>query len=370
MKLSNTLNEQESLLLSFRDAGIAKQLIEKIRSFKTKATIMEVCGTHTVALFKTGVRSVLPENINLVSGPGCPVCVTPMKAVEKAIRLACVKDHVLFCFGDMIKVPGSRDNLEVAKARDGANVRVMYSPIEVLEYAKANPAKKAILFGVGFETTVGLFASTLIRARHENIKNLYILNAFKTIPNALDALLSSGGVKVDGFMLPGHVSSIIGERAYGLIVTKYKKPGVITGFEACDMLEGILSLITLIEAKDAKIINSYKRFVPSEGNKRAIEVIYKVFRDCASEWRALGVIPASGLMLTDEYRHFDAEALMDFDLGDVKEPAGCKCGEVIKGAAKPLSCALYKKVCTPSNPIGPCMVSSEGTCAAYYKYGS
>jgi len=330
---------------------------------------MEVCGTHTVALFRTGIRDGLPKNINMVSGPGCPVCVTPIETMEKAIGLACRKNTCLFCFGDMLKVPGSKESLESARANRNAQVHMMYSPLEALEYAEKNRDKDVVLFGVGFETTIPLFASVLMRANKLNNNNLYMLSEFKVIPPALEALLSTEDSGIDGFMLPGHVSAMIGADAYRFMSDRYGMPGVITGFEPVDMLQGISALLQMISNGKGEIRNEYTRVVSPQGNKTALGIIKTVFGGCDSVWRGLGTIPGSGLRLKNEFERFDAERLIDFEIGSVSEPKGCKCGEVIKGKCKPTDCGLYGTRCNPSEPVGPCMVSSEGTCAAYFKYG-
>jgi len=248
-------------------------------------------------------------------------------------------------------------------------VKMMYSPLEALEYAHVNPQKTAVLFGIGFETTIPLFASVVLRAHQQQIKNLYVLPAFKLIPPALDALLHAKDCRIDGFLLPGHVSAIIGTEAYSFIAACHHKPGVITGFETVDIVEGLLMLADMIRDKNAEIKNEYSRCVSPEGNARAQEAIRKVFIASDSPWRGLGVIPGSGLAFQREFSSFDAASLVDFAVPQASEPAGCRCGEVIQGRCTPLECAFYKNGCTPEHPVGPCMVSSEGTCAAYYKYG-
>jgi len=358
------------ILKAFKDPHIARNLLQRISLFKETVSFMEVCGTHTVAIFRTGIRAGLPENIKLVSGPGCPVCVTPAEVIEQAIGLACSENTVLFCFGDMMRVPGSSDSLESARASRGASVKMMYGPLEALEYAKLNPQHKVVLFGVGFETTIPLFASVIWQAKEEKVKNLYLFSAFKVVPPALKALLSSGDMKVDGFILPGHVSSIIGVDAYNFMADKYGISGVVTGFDLVDILRGIVFLLDMQETGTIAIKNEYSRVVSDKGNKKALERIFQVFKTCTANWRGLGEIPGSGLSLRDDFKDFDAEKLIDFKIEKVIEPVGCKCGEVIKGLCTPLECKLYKVKCKPLSPVGPCMVSSEGTCAAYYKYGS
>jgi len=330
---------------------------------------MEVCGTHTVALFAAGIRQGLSERIHLASGPGCPVCVTPVESIEKAIGLACRSNTVLFCFGDMVKVPGASGSLESARANRKARVKVMYSPLEALEFARHEPRTDVVLFGVGFETTIPLFASLVQRAVAHRVKNLYLLTAFRLIPPALEALVSSGDVRIDGFLLPGHVSSIIGADVYRFMAERYYVPGVIAGFEAVDLCEGILLLLDMIRRREPAIKNQYTRFVSPLGNRRAQDLIASVFTTCDSHWRGLGEIRNSGVRLAGDFSRFDAEALIDFEIGTASEPDGCRCGEVITGKRTPTGCALFGAACTPAHPVGPCMVSREGTCAAYYHYG-
>ena len=280
-----------------------------------------------------------------------------------------MKDTCLFCFGDMMKVPGAKINLEHAKAYNGALVKVMYSPIEALEFAKKNQHLKVVLFGVGFETTIPLFASVILRAKRENIKNFYLFSAFKVIPPALIALLDSGDVRVDGFMLPGHVSTILGHEIYAPVAQKYNVSAVITGFEPVDMLKGIYMLVDMIVNKHPGVLNEYSRYVTAKGNLKAKELIQTVFDCTDSSWRGFGEIKSSGLRLKDDFREFDIEREVDFGEITASDAKGCRCADVIKGKCTPLDCGLFKRICNPQNPLGPCMVSSEGTCAAYYKYG-
>jgi hydrogenase expression/formation protein HypD len=331
---------------------------------------MEVCGTHTAALFTTGIRRALPDGIRCISGPGCPVCVTTAEEVEKAIMLAGRKNTVLFSFGDMVRVPAASGSLESARAQGRASLRVMYSPREALEYARKEPDADVVLLGVGFETTAPAFAAVLTEAGDEKIGNLYLLPAFKLLPPALDALLAGGDAGIDGFILPGHVSVIIGVDAYRFLPERYGLPGVVTGFEAVDILEGILMLLEMIERGEPAVRNQYTRFVSPEGNPKARALVDAVFAPCSARWRGLGEIAESGLRLKSAYGRFNAEALIDAEVPQAPEPEGCLCGEVIRGKRIPPDCALYKTRCNPSSPIGPCMVSGEGTCAAYFKYGS
>ena len=355
MRPSNTSNKLQNILDEFKDPETARTFLHKIQLFQKDVALMEVCGTHTMAFFRTGIRFSLPDTIRLVSGPGCPVCVTAVSGIEKAIGLAGKENTMLFCFGDMVKVPGISDSLESARARRGAHFKIMYSPLEALDYAHANPRIHVVLLGVGFETTIPLFASVLQRAQDEGIKNIFILPAFKLIPPAIDYLLSAGDIAINGFILPGHVSSIIGLDVYQFIVDTYHVPGVITGFEPVDMLEGIYLLLDMIEKNEPRIENQYTRFVSPAGNQKAQDIIYTVFEKTSAEWRGI---------------QFDAHQLIDFQIDREETPTGCRCGDVIKGKVQPTQCPLFSSSCTPVHPIGPCMVSSEGTCAAYYKYGS
>lgn len=331
---------------------------------------MEVCGTHTVALFRTGLREALPPSLRLISGPGCPVCVTPGREVEKAIRLACTPGIVLFCFGDMVRVPGARGSLEEARASRGARVRVMYSPLEALDFAEREPGEKVVMFGIGFETTIPLFASVLRRARERGVRNLFILPAFKLLPPALEALLVRPGVRVDGLILPGNVTAVIGADAYRFVAERHRVPGVVTGFEAADILRGILMLLEMIRDGTPGIGNEYTRFASARGNETALAALHEVFAPRDSQWRGLGMIPASGMGVREAFAPFDAEALLSGEVPEVPEPAGCICGDVIAGAREPVECALFGSRCTPSSPVGPCMVSGEGTCATHYRYRS
>jgi len=295
--------------------------------------------------------------------------VTPVDILDQAIGLACRKDTVIFCFGDMLRVPARAESLEQVQASRGASVKMMYSPLEAFQFAQANPRKNVVLFGVGFETTIPLFAAVMIRAVEEGLHNLYLLPAFKLVPPALHALLRSKVCSIDGFILPGHVSAIIGAAAYDFLERHYHVPAVIAGFEPVDLAEGLWILLEQIRQKQANVRNEYSRFVTAEGNPGALQIMRRVFVAADASWRGLGVIPMSGLALTKEFAHLDAASLIDFSVPAAEEPTRCRCGDVIKGVVTPPECSLYKTDCSPEHPIGPCMVSSEGTCAAYYKYG-
>jgi len=359
-------------ITEYRNKDISQKIADRInnllKGYKGDISLMEVCGTHTHSIFRSGIMSLLPENIEHLSGPGCPVCVTPNKYIDTAIAYSRLGDTIITTFGDMIKVPGSTSSLEKEKA-SGGTVKIIYSPLEGLEIAKNNPDKKIVFLGVGFETTAPLVASTILSAKDENIKNFFVLSGHKLIPPAMTALLESKEIKIDGFICPGHVSVIIGEEPYRPIAEKYGVPSVIIGFEPIDLLEGIEMLIKQItKQKKPSVENQYKRVVRSEGNKKALSLIKKVFDVTDDTWRGLGVLPKSGLSIKKTYSKFDAEKNIRVEIEKTKEHPGCICGKVLCGTKKPYECKLYGKACTPENPIGPCMVSSEGTCAAYYKF--
>lgn len=352
----------------YRRPEIAKKILDKIKfTSKRKIRLMEVCGTHTVAIFRSGIRNILPENISLISGPGCPVCVTPNEDIDKAIAISRQKDVILATYGDMIKVPGSGSSLENERAM-GADIRVVYSSLDALEIARKNPQKKVVLMGIGFETTSPTIASAVITAEKENLSNFYVLVFHKVIPPAMKALLDSGEVMIHGFICPGHVSTIIGSHPYEFIARDYGVGCVIVGFEPLDILQGILMLVQMIETEDAKVDIEYRRFVKPEGNPAALRVMDEVFQVCDSKWRGLGIIPKSGLEFKDRYARFNAGLVFDIKIDSSDEPKGCMCGEILRGVKIPPNCGLFGKVCAPESPVGPCMVSSEGTCAAYFKY--
>ncbi len=358
----------------FRDKKKAEKIIEAIHSVKLerKINIMEVCGTHTVAICKYGIRSAMPKNVNLISGPGCPVCVSPQSYIDKAVMLTQVEDTLITTFGDMMKVPGSLSSLMEERA-NGKDVRVVYSPFESLKIAKENTSKKVVFLAVGFETTIPSIAVTIISANEMGLKNFYILCGNKLIPPAIDFLLQAGDCKVDGFILPGHVSTVIGLEPYYFIADKYKISCVVSGFEPIDILYSIYLLLTQIQNNKAEVSNQYTRSVKNEGNKEAVKTIYKVFEICDTEWRGIGNIPLSGLKLKENYKNYDADKeIATTTLYSHSNKIGikdrCICGEILKGLKTPLNCKLFKKICTPESPVGPCMVSSEGTCAAFFNY--
>ena len=340
---------------------LAKQLGRTIR-------FMEVCGTHTMAAFRTGLRSLLPEQIKLLSGPGCPVCVTPTDYVNRAVALARQPDILVTTFGDMIKVPGTEASLEQARAQ-GAAIRVVYSPLDALAEAQANPSRTVVFLGVGFETTAPTTAWALQRARQE-APNFFVLCGHKTMPRAMAAILEAGECAVEGFICPGHVSVITGTQMYEFIARDHQVPCVVTGFEGADLAEGILMLLRQRLQGRAVVEVQYTRSVEREGNPKARAALDEVFEPCDAEWRGFGTIPGSGLSLKGPYVAHDAGRLLrNVVLPASREPIGCRCGEVLRGLIPPSDCPLFGKVCTPDNPIGACMVSSEGACAAYHRYG-
>jgi len=337
------------------------------REIGRPVNLMEVCGTHTVAIFRHGIRGLLPDGVKLLSGPGCPVCVTSIRDIDVAIALAERKDVIFTTFGDMLRVPGGSRSLMDARAA-GADIRIVYSPLDCLKIAEENRGKKVVFFAAGFETTAPLTAVTVGEAERTGISNFYIFTVHKVVPPAIDVLLASGDVRIDGFILPGHVSAIIGSRPYRFIADEYSIPCVITGFEAKDILGGIALLLKQIHERLAKVEIEYRSVVREEGNLKAVQRVNEIFIPADSYWRGIGLIPSSGLALRDSFRHRDATALLEEEPPHADEPSGCMCGKVLRGILMPDECPLFAIGCTPENPVGACMVSSEGSCSAYYKY--
>jgi len=355
---------------------MAAALVERIAAVAQRPVrLMEVCGTHTMSLFQHGIRGLLPDTIRLLSGPGCPVCVTPRAEVDAAIALACSDDVTLVTFGDMMGVPGSDTSL-AAQRGEGRCIEVVYSPTDALDIARRETGRQVVFFAVGFETTVPSVASTIIDAAEGGVTNFSVLSAHKVIPPALRALLSAGDVRIDGFICPGHVSVIIGSQPYEFIPEQYGVACVITGFEPLDILHSVLLLAEMVSAGDARVEIGYTRVVKPEGNPVAQERMARVFDPTDAEWRGLGWIESSGLAIKDEFEAQDASRRFAPLIAEVKErsaavsdPPGCICGEVLRGTRGPLDCPHFGRSCTPMAPVGPCMVSSEGTCAAFYRYG-
>jgi hydrogenase expression/formation protein HypD len=354
--------EDSRRLAAFFQGEIARLATRPVR-------LMEVCGTHTVAIFKAGIRQLLPEAVELVSGPGCPVCVTPNGYLDTAVAYSRRDDVIIATFGDMLRVPGSSSSLAAEQAR-GADIRIVYSPLDSLAIAAAEPAKKVVFLAVGFETTAPTAAATVLAAEQAGVSNFYVLSAHKLVPPALRALLTAGGARVDGLILPGHVSAIIGEAPYRFLAEEYAVPGVIAGFEPLDVLQAVYLLVKQIAAGEAALDNQYRRVVPPAGNPAARAVLDKVYGEADAAWRGLGVIPASGLAVREAYRRFDAVAALPVAAEETRDHPGCRCGGVLRGEVRPAECPLFGKACTPERPVGSCMVSVEGTCAAWYKYGA
>lgn len=347
----------------------AAYLLAEIRRLADRPLrFMEVCGSHTVAIFKAGIRQLLPPQVELVSGPGCPVCVTPNDYLDTAIAYSCQPDVIIATFGDMLRVPGSDGTLSQAKTA-GADIRVVYSPFDCLELAQANPQRNVIFLAVGFETTAPVVAATIQAAQHKGLRNFFALTAHKLVPPVLAAVMSTPGLKVDGFLLPGHVSTVIGEQPYSFLGDEYGVPGVIAGFDPLDILQAVATLARCCHDRQPALINQYRQVVMTTGNELAQQTLAQVFTVADTAWRGFGVIAQSGLVLNEQFAQFDARRQLPVEPLPAAEPAGCRCGEVLCGLIRPPACPLFGTVCTPDNPTGACMVSVEGTCAAWYKYG-
>jgi len=353
----------------FRRPELAEGLISQIhRESKTPVRFMEFCGGHTVTIFRYGIRQVLPPTIDMVSGPGCPICVTANVDLDKAIALSQISDVIVATFGDMLKVPGSRSSLQEVKA-DGADVHMVYSTMDALRIAEDNPAKSVVFLGIGFETTAPTIAASILQAGEKGIRNYYVLSLHKLCPPVLRAILDSGEVKLHGLICPGHVSTIIGSHPWEFIARDYGIPCVVSGFEPLDILQCVDMLVAQVENNESRVEIAYRRGVRPEGNQQALKLMERVFEPCSAEWRGIGEVPDSGLKLRKEYQHFDAELAFDIEPGPTYEPVGCICGDILRGVKTPADCQLFGKACTPEHPVGPCMVSSEGSCSAYYLYG-
>jgi hydrogenase expression/formation protein HypD len=355
-------------LEEYRDPEISRKILEQIKKENRKEIrLMEVCGTHTVSIFRNGIRSLLPETILLLSGPGCPVCVTAQNEIDAFIELAQRDDVIITTFGDLIRVPGADSSLRSEQAK-GRDIRIVYSTFDALEIAKKNPDKNVVFLGIGFETTAPTIAASIQAAHDLNLKNYFVMSAHKLLPPALSALAENQKINIHGFILPGHVSVVIGVKAYIPFFEKYNIPCVIAGFEPIDILQAIHMLVRQIEDNVPGLENGYRRAVSFDGNPKAQSIMDMVFETADAAWRGIGVIPSSGFKIKKEFEAFDAQKVFDVKLKVSKEPKGCACGEILTGLKIPPQCLLYQKKCTPMHPIGPCMVSSEGTCAAYYRY--
>ncbi|MBN1670642.1 MAG: hydrogenase formation protein HypD [Kiritimatiellae bacterium] len=358
---------------AFRHPGAARAIRGRIRELGARLAetqravrIMEVCGTHTMAVARYAIREALPRNVRLISGPGCPVCVTPPGYLDAAVALA-GRGIAIVTFGDMLNVPGSQTSLARRRA-EGARVEVCYSPARAAELAAREPGAEFVFLGVGFETTIGPVASLVCRAREQGLGNLSVLCGFRRILPALEALAQDPEVAVDAFLCPAHVSAVIGADAYRPFARRHRRPCVIAGFEPLDILLGLQGILEQVLAGEARVDNQYARVVRSEGNRKVQALIEQCLTPVDADWRGLGTLPHSGLALRPEYAAFDAAVRYRLCVGQGQVPAGCRCGDVIKGKLTPPECGLFGRACTPAAPVGPCMVSSEGTCTAWYRY--
>jgi len=362
-------NNKAADLRELRDPDFCRALARSLHESQDREIrFMEVCGTHTMSIFGSGLRSLMPRGLHHVSGPGCPVCVTHGSDIAAFLELASTPEVMLASFGDMLRVPGpDGKSLKMAQA-EGASVRICYSPFEAVQLAESHPDREVVFLGVGFETTAPAVAATMEMARQKSLSNFSLYSCHKLIPPALEALVAQPGFRVDGFLLPGHVSSVIGTAPYRFLAEDYGIPSVVGGFEPGDILQALLMLVRRIRSAEPEVDNEYSRAVKPEGNQRAQEVMHRVFEPRDALWRGLGTIPASGLGLREEYAAMDAERRFFLSRSGGEDPPGCRCGEVLQGAIRPGECPLFGRSCTPSSPVGPCMVSSEGSCAASYHY--
>jgi len=356
-------------LAEYRDAAIARRLLREIERLATRPwTIMEVCGGQTHSIIRSGIDQVLPSGLELVHGPGCPVCVTPLELIDKAVAIA-ARPGVVFCsFGDMLRVPGSAKDLFQAKS-EGADVRVVYSPLDALRLARENPGREVVFFAVGFETTAPANAMAVKVARRDGIANFSLLVSHVLVPPAIEAILQAPGNRVQAFLAAGHVCTVMGYRQYVPIAERHRVPIVVAGFEPVDLLDGIRRAVAQLERSEARVENAYARAVTRDGNLAAQKLLDEVFEVTDRNWRGIGLIPASGWRLAPGYRDFDAELRFDTGVAAARESTVCRSGEVLQGAIKPTDCPAFGKECTPRTPLGATMVSSEGACAAYYNYG-
>ena len=353
---------------AFKDPKLARGLIETIHRLAPEhATLMEVCGTHTVAIARNGIRDLMPEGLRLASGPGCPVCVTCNRDIDTVIALARIPNVTITTFGDMTRVPGSTSSL-LAEQAAGRSVEIVYSPLDALAFAKAHPEREVVFVGVGFETTTPLVAMAIKRAAAMGLENFSVFAAHKNMPGALETLVKDPDLKLDALILPGHVGTITGTKPFEFLAKEYGIPGVVTGFEPVDVLQGIAMIRRQLHEGRAEIEIAYARGVMPQGNPVALAAIDEVFETCTATWRGLGDIPGSGYRIREEFAQFDALKRFQPEIEPTINPKGCRCGDVLRARMEPSECPLFRKVCTPENPVGPCMVSSEGSCAAYYRY--
>ena len=351
----------------YRNKDLVMELVAKIRTASRKPVrFMEVCGGHTMSVQKFGIPYLLPKTVKLLSGPGCPVCVSSRRFIDHAVALSRMPGSIITTFGDLIRVPGSGSSLDREKA-SGADVRIVYSILEAILIAEKNPDKKIIFPGIGFETTTPGSAAGIIKAHRDDLKNFFFLSSHKIMPPAMGALIDEG-VKLDGYIGPGHVSAITGSKMYREISEKFNMGVVIAGFEPVDLLQAIYMLVQQVENNDPKVEIAYRRAVKQEGNPKAREMVEEVFELRDDWWRGLGILKNSGQVLRENYARFDAEQVFDVEIEETREPKGCICGEILKGVKSPKDCKLFGTACTPQDPVGACMVSSEGACHAFYRY--
>lgn len=354
--------------MDFSEVDLCKKIIVNIeRNVKDNINIMEVCGTHTRSIYKYGIDKLLKEKINLISGPGCPVCVTTEGFIDNAIKLSMRKDIVIVTFGDMIKVPGSVSSLKEEKLK-GSNIKVITSPMQIFNILREEKNKKVIFLAVGFETTMPTIANILKRVKEENIKNFYIMQEGKRMPKVIEHLLNDKESKIDGIIAPGHVATIIGTKEFCNISKKYNIPVVVSGFDSLSILGSILAIVNMIKNKEESFKNFYKKAVKEDGNKKALNEIYEVFKNSNGNWRGIGEILDTGYSLNDNYKEFDAKLYFKLIEDNIVKNNNCICGEIIKGKRKPKECSKFKNLCTPNNPKGPCMVSNEGSCYINYYF--
>ncbi len=353
----------------YRSPQVAAALVSRIAATVTRPwVLMEVCGGQTHSIVRYGIDRMLPEAVELVHGPGCPVCVTSLEMIDRAHAIAARKDVIFTSFGDMLRVPGSSVDLLRLKSR-GADVRVVYAPLDAVRIARENPDRKVVFFGIGFETTAPANAMAVKMARRMGVRNFSMLVSHVLVPPAIASILMTSGNRVQGFLGPGHVCAVMGTREYEALSASYRVPIVVTGFEPIDILEGIYMAVRQLEAGRADLENQYVRTVARDGNRPARELVYDVFEVCDRKWRGVGSIPKSGYKLRHEYRDHDAEKLFEVGAIDTAEPVSCISGQILRGLKKPCDCAAFGNSCTPQNPLGATMVSAEGACAAYYQYG-
>ncbi|MFT8318923.1 MAG: hydrogenase formation protein HypD [Sporolactobacillus sp.] len=362
-----TLFEPKDPAVAKKLAGKVIELADRYRQRTGKMpTFMEVCGSHTMALARTGVKLILEGHVRLLSGPGCPVCVTDQKQIDAMIEVANSDERIICTFGDMMRVPGSRRSLQSAKT-EGRDIRIVYSPLDAVRIAEENPQREVVFLGVGFETTVPVLAAAIQLANQKGLENFTMWATTKLVQPVLRTLLTEKHVKISGFLLPGHVSIVLGQHAYQFLVDEFHMPGVISGFEPVEMLSAIYKLVQMLDQDQPAILNNYQSVVRADGNPVAQKIMYEFFEPSDEAWRGIGQIPESGLSIRERYRSYDAKKKFAIEVDEPKKTR-CRCGDMICGLATPEECILFGKACTPLHPIGPCMVSTEGACSAHYAY--